>query len=221
MKLNHNELLTYPNKFDQVMFAHVQQARDMGCAARRRDDLLRLGGVRPPDPGSVAGVPDGPRARHGNGAVVLPAQRCLQEGWRRLPRRRRPHRARRITSASRSRPTSSSRRLPENNGGYNALNFGKTSKLVYSQLTSDHPIDLTATRSPTATWAAWACINSGGASSGDGDFEEAARTAVDQQARRRHRLDLRPQGVPATDGGRREALNIIQDVYLDPAITVA
>ena len=62
-----------------------------GLRRRRRDDLLRLRRVRPPDPGSVGGVPGRARARHGHRAVVLPAQRRLQEGRRRLPRRRRPH----------------------------------------------------------------------------------------------------------------------------------
>ncbi len=91
MKLNHNELLTYPNKFDQIMFAHVQQAADMGCAAvgatiyfgsEESDRQIQEVSV---------GLPARPRARHGDGAVVLPAQQRLQEGRRRLSRRRRPH----------------------------------------------------------------------------------------------------------------------------------
>jgi fructose-bisphosphate aldolase, class I len=112
-------------------------------------------------------------------------------------------------------------KLPENNGGYNALKFGKTSKLVYSELTTDHPIDLCryqvlnnyAGRSPL--------INSGGASSGAGDLREAVRTAV---------INKRAGGAGLISGRKAfqrpmkdgvELLNAIQDVYLDGSVTVA
>jgi hypothetical protein len=92
----------------------------------------------------------------------------------------------------------------ENNGGYTAIGFGKTHPIVYDELTGDHPIDLCATRSPTATWAA----------SADQLRRRLQRRRTtsprrahrgDQQARRRHGPDLRPQGVPAPDGRGREA----------------
>jgi [acyl-carrier-protein] S-malonyltransferase len=93
---------------------------------------------------------------------------------------------------------------PENNGGFGAINFGKTHKLVYSELTSDNPIDLTRYQVAGCYMGRAGLINSGGAS-GDNDFADAAQDRGDQQARRRHGPDLRPQGVPAAHGGRRQA----------------
>ena len=92
VKINHNELLTYPNKFDQIMFGTVEQAYDLGAAGVGATIYFGSDGVDPPDPGGRRGVRGGPRARHVHRAVVLPAQQRVQEGRRRLPRRRRPHR---------------------------------------------------------------------------------------------------------------------------------
>ena len=92
VKINHNELMTYPNKFDQIMFGSVQAGLRPRRRRRRRHDLLRLGPGDPADPGGVGRLPRGPRTRHVHRAVVLPAQQRLQEGRRRLPRVGRPHR---------------------------------------------------------------------------------------------------------------------------------
>ena len=113
-------------------------------------------------------------------------------------------------------------KLPENNGGYNALELRQdAARSVYSELTTDNPIDLTRYQSPTATWAARGLINSGGASSGESDLKEAVKTAV---------INKRAGGMGLISGRKafqrpmKEGvglLNAIQDVYLNKDVTVA
>jgi class I fructose-bisphosphate aldolase len=112
-------------------------------------------------------------------------------------------------------------KLPENNGGYTALNFGKTHKKVYSDLSSDHPIDLTRYQVANCYMGRSGLINSGGASSGESDLAEAAKTAV---------INKRAGGMGLISGRKAfqkpmkdgvKILNTIQDVYLEKAITIA
>ena len=112
-------------------------------------------------------------------------------------------------------------KLPENNGGYNALNFGKTSKKVYSDLTTDNPIDLTRYQVVNCYMGRAGLINSGGASSGDSDLKEAVKTAV---------INKRAGGMGLISGRKafqrpmKEGiglLNAIQDVYLSKDVTIA
>ncbi|MGP8161231.1 MAG: fructose-bisphosphate aldolase, partial [Candidatus Dormibacteria bacterium] len=110
---------------------------------------------------------------------------------------------------------------PENNGGYTALKFGKTSKLVYEKLTSPHPIDLTRYQVVNCYMGRAGLINSGGASSGATDLKEAVRTAV---------INKRAGGTGLISGRKAfqrpmaegvALLNAIQDVYLNESVTVA
>jgi class I fructose-bisphosphate aldolase len=112
-------------------------------------------------------------------------------------------------------------KMPENNGGFNALKFGKTSKLVYEKLSSDHPIDLTRYQVVNCYMGRAGLINSGGASSGESDLKEAVRTAV---------INKRAGGMGLISGRKAfqrpmkegvELLHAIQDVYLDKRVTVA
>jgi class I fructose-bisphosphate aldolase len=112
-------------------------------------------------------------------------------------------------------------KLPETNGGYNALNFGKTHKAVYSQLTTDNPIDMTRYQLANCYMGRSPLINSGGASAGESDLKEAVRTAV---------INKRAGGAGLISGRKafqrpmKEGiglLNAIQDVYLAKEITVA
>jgi class I fructose-bisphosphate aldolase len=225
VKLNHNEFLSYPNAYDQIMFSSVQRAWELGAAgvgatiyfgseeSRRQivevaaafEEAHRLGMftvlwcyLRNP-----AFVVDGVdyhtsadltgQANHLG--VTIEADIIKQK-------------------------------LPENNGGYNALNengksYGKTNKLVYSELTTDNPIDLTRYQLANCYMGRSGLINSGGASSGESDLAEAVRTAV---------INKRAGGTGLISGRKAfqrpmdegiGLLNAIQDVYLAEEVTIA
>ena len=112
-------------------------------------------------------------------------------------------------------------KLPENNGGFTALNFGKTDKKVYSELTTDHPIDLTRYQVANCYMGRAGLINSGGASAGESDLKEAVKTAV---------INKRAGGTGLISGRKAfqrpmqegvGLLNAIQDVYLTKEVTIA
>jgi class I fructose-bisphosphate aldolase len=112
-------------------------------------------------------------------------------------------------------------KLPETNGGYTAIGFGKTHPKVYSELTSDHPIDLTRYQVANCFMGRAGLINSGGASSGESDLQEAVKTAV---------INKRAGGMGLISGRKAfqrpmeegvQLLNAIQDVYLSTEITIA
>src|SRR5262249_25433272 len=112
-------------------------------------------------------------------------------------------------------------KLPETNGGFTALKFGRTSRLVYEQLTTDHPIDLTRYQVVNCYMGRAGLINSGGAANGEADVGEAVRTGV---------INKRAGGTGLISGRKAfqrpmpegiALLNAIQDVYLNPGITVA
>lgn len=219
VKINHNELLTYPNKFDQIMFASVEQAYDMGAAAVGAtiyfgsDESAR----------QIIEVSEAFQYAHELGmATVLwcylrnPAFKSDKDY----------HVSADLTGQANHLGVTIEadiikQKLPENNGGYNSLkNYGKTSKKVYTDLTTDHPIDLTRYQVINNYMGRAGLINSGGAS-GENDFAEAAKTAV---------INKRAGGMglisgrkafqrPMTDGVK--LLNLIQDVYLEKEITVA
>ena len=112
-------------------------------------------------------------------------------------------------------------KLPTNNGGYNAINFGKTSPLVYSQLTTDHPIDLTRYQIANCYMGRMGLINSGGESKGASDLADAVKTAVINKRAGGHGLISGRKAFqkPFADG--IAMLNGIQDVYLTKEITIA
>ena len=218
LKLNHNELLTYPNKFDQIMFAGVEQAFDMGAAAVGAtiyfgsDESAR----------QIVEVSEAFQYAHEMGlATVLWCYLRNPE----FKKDKDYHVSADLTGQANHLGVTIQadiikQKLPENNGGYNALKFGKTHKKVYSDLSSDHPIDLTRYQVINNYMGRAGLINSGGAS-GENDFAEAAKTAV---------INKRAGGMglisgrkafqrPMTDGVK--LLNLIQDVYLTKEITVA
>jgi class I fructose-bisphosphate aldolase len=218
LKLNHNELLTYPNKFDQVMFAGVQQAFDMGAAAVGAtiyfgsDESTR----------QIVEVSQAFQFAHELGmATVLWCYLRNSE----FKKDKDYHVSADLTGQANHLGVTIEadiikQKLPENNGGYNALKFGKTHKKVYSDLTTDHQIDLTRYQVINNYMGRAGLINSGGAS-GENDFAEAAKTAI---------INKRAGGMglisgrkafqrPMADGVK--LLNLIQDVYLTKEITVA
>lgn len=114
-------------------------------------------------------------------------------------------------------------KLPENNGGYNALQFGKTSKLVYEKLTTDNPIDLTRYQVANCYMGRAGLINSGGASTGksDSDLQQAVTTAViNKRAGGMGLISGRKAFQKTMDDGIT-LLNSIQDVYLTREVTIA
>jgi fructose-bisphosphate aldolase, class I len=221
VKLNHNELLTYPNKFDQVMFGSVDQAYDLGAAGVGAtiyfgsDEATR----------QIQEVSEAFARAHELGLFTVlwcylrnPAFKKDGVDY---------HTSADLTGqANHIGVTIESdiikQKLPTNNGGYNALEgYGKTSKLVYESLTTDHPIDLCRWQIANNYMGRIPLINSGGESKGATDLAEAVRTAV---------INKRAGGVGLISGRKAfqrpmpdgiELLNAIQDVYLDESITVA
>ena len=112
-------------------------------------------------------------------------------------------------------------KAPETNGGFTALSFGKTSPLVYDQLTTDHPIDLTRWQVVNCYAGRIGLINSGGESKGAGDLAAAVRTAVINKRAGGHGLISGRKAFQRPMAEGAELLQAIQDVYLDPSITIA
>jgi class I fructose-bisphosphate aldolase len=219
LKLNHNELLTYPNKYDQIMFANVQQAADMGCAAVGA--TIYFGSEE--SGRQIQEVSDAFHAAHDLGmATVL---WCYLRNSAFKKDGTDYHVAADLTNQANHLGVTIAadiikQKAPENNGGFTAINFGKTSKLVYEKLTSNHPIDLTRYQVAGCYMGRIGLINSGGAS-GANDFAEAVRTAV---------INKRAGGTGLISGRKAfqrpfedgvKLLNLIQDVYLDESISLA
>jgi class I fructose-bisphosphate aldolase len=219
LKLNHNELLTYPSKHDQVMFGSVRQAADMGCAAVGA--TIYFGSEE--SGRQIREVAAAFAQAHELGLVTVlwcylrnPAFQKDGVDY---------HVAADLTSQANHLGVTLEadiikQKLPETNRGFTALRFGKTHELVYSRLTSDHPIDLCRYQVAGCYMGRIGLINSGGAS-GKNDFEDAVRTAV---------INKRAGGMGLISGRKAfqrqmsegiELLNLIQDVYLDASISVA
>ena len=219
VKINHNELLTYPNKFDQTLFASVNQAFDMGAVAVGATVFYGSDQSRR----QISEVSEAFEHAHNLGlATVLWA-------YLRNPAFKKDgidyHVAADLTGQANHLAATINadiikQKMAENNGGYKAIGFGKTSDKVYSELTSDHPIDLVRYQVANCYMGRVGMINSGGASGKD-DLHQAVRTAV---------INKRAGGMgmicgrksfqkPMKDG--IALLNAIQDVYLDRSVTVA
>ena len=223
LKFNHNEFLTYPNKYDQIAFASIKQARDMGAVAVGA--TIYFGSAE--SSRQIVEVSEAFQIAHEEGlATVL---WCYLRNSH-FKADKDYHVSADLTGQANHLGVTIEadiikQKLPENNGGYNALNskenpYGKTDKRVYSELTSDHPIDLTRYQVANCYMGRAGLINSGGAS-GENDFAEAVRTAV---------INKRAGGMGLISGRKSfqrpvaegvKLLNAIQDVYLDPRITVA
>jgi class I fructose-bisphosphate aldolase len=219
-KLNHNELLTYPNQYDQVMFGNVQQAWELGAVAVGA--TIYFGSEQ--STRQIQEVSEAFHEAHELGmATVL---WCYLRNSAFNVNGTDYHLAADLTGQANHLGVTIEadiikQKLPENNGGFNALKFGKTSKLVYEKLTTDNPIDLTRYQVINCYMGRSGLINSGGASSGESDLAEAVRTAV---------INKRAGGMglitgrkafqrPTKDGVA--LLNAVQDVYLMDQVTVA
>jgi len=220
VKINHNEFISYPNAFDQIMFASVDQAFDMGAAAVGATIYFGSDESRR----QIQEVSEAFHRAHELGLATIlwcylrnPAFKTAEKDF---------HVAADLTGQANHLGVTIQadiikQKLPENNGGYDALKFGKTHKKVYSDLSSDHPIDLTRYQVANCYMGRSPLINSGGASSGASDLGEAVRTAV---------INKRAGGMGLISGRKAfqrpmaegvALLNAIQDVYLSQDITIA
>jgi class I fructose-bisphosphate aldolase len=220
LKLNHNEFLSYPNKYDQIMFAQVEQAFEMGAVAVGA--TIYFGSAE-----SDRQIVEVSRAFYrAHELGMLTVLWCyLRNSAFKTPEKD-YHLAADLTGQANHLGVTIEadiikQKLPENNGGFTALKFGKTDKRVYTQLTpGDHPIELCRYQLANCYLGRSPLINSGGAS-GEHDFAEAVRTAV---------INKRAGGMGLISGRKAfqrpmeegiKMLNLIQDVYLSKDVTIA
>lgn len=219
-KINHNELLSYPNRYDQVLFGSVERAWEMGAAAIGAtiyfgsDESTR----------QIVEISEAFAMAHELGMATIlwcylrnPAFKTKEKDY---------HAAADLTGQANYLGATIQadivkQKLPENNGGYTAIQFGKTSPLVYEKLCSDHPIDLCRYQVANGFMGRIGLINSGGASSGESDLAEAVRTSI---------INKRAGGMGLISGRKAfqrpmaegvKLLHAIQDVYLDEEIDIA
>jgi class I fructose-bisphosphate aldolase len=220
LKFNHNEFLSYPNSFDQIRFANIKQAFDMG--AMGVGATIYFGSEE--SKRQLQEVTQMFHQAHELGMFTV--LWCYLRNSAFKTKETDYHVAADLTGQANHLGVTIEadiikQKLPETNGGFTALNFGKTHKKVYSDLTSDHPIDLTRYQVANCFMGRAGLINSGGASAGESDLKEAVKTAV---------INKRAGGMglisgrkafqrPVAEGVR--LLNAIQDVYLSKDITIA
>jgi class I fructose-bisphosphate aldolase len=221
VKLNHNELLTLPNQFDQVMFGSVEQAYDLGAAGVGA--TIYFGSDQ--STRQIQEVSAAFARAHELGMFTVLWCYLRNSGFKKDGVDY--HVSADLTGQANHLGVTIEadiikQKMPENNGGYNAFEgYGKTSKLVYDTLTTDNPIDLTRWQVANCYMGRIGLINSGGESKGAGDLAAAVRTAI---------INKRAGGTGLISGRKAfqrpmaegvELLNAIQDVYLDAAVTVA
>ena len=220
LKFNHNQLLTYPNQADQVIFAQVEQAWEMGCAGVGAtiyfgsDESNR----------QIVEISEAFARAHELGLFTV--LWCYLRNSAFKTDTVDYHEAADLTGQANHlgvtiKADIIKQKLPTSNGGYTALDFGRTHDKVYSELASDHPIDLCRYQVVNCYLGRAGLINSGGASSGASDFAEAVRTAV---------INKRAGGTGLISGRKAfqrpmeegiQLLNNIQNVYLCDDVTVA
>jgi class I fructose-bisphosphate aldolase len=220
MKFNHNEFLCYPNTFDQIMFANIRQAFDMGATGVGA--TIYFGSEE--SKRQIQEVTEMFHQAHDLGMYTVlwcylrnPAFKTKEADF---------HSSADLTGQANHLGVTIQadiikQKQPVNNGGYTALNFGKTHKKVYSDLSSPHPIDLTRYQVVNCFMGRAGLINSGGESGGESDLKDAVKTAV---------INKRAGGMGLISGRKAfqrpmgegvGLLNAIQDVYLAKDVTIA
>lgn len=220
VKINHNEFLSYPNKYDQIMFGSVKQAWDMGAAAVGA--TIYFGSAE--SSRQIQEVSEAFAYAHELGLVTI--LWCYTRNSAFKTPEKDYHTSADLTGQANHLGVTIQadivkQKLPTNNGGFEALKFGKTHKKVYTELTTDNPIDLTRYQVANGYMGRVGLINSGGESKGASDLAEAVMTAV---------INKRAGGMGLISGRKAfqkpmaegvKLLNAIQDVYLDKDITIA
>ena len=224
VKVNHNELLTYPNKFDQILFGSIEEARNMGAVAVGAtvyfgsDESGR----------QIVEIAEAFAYAHELGMATI--LWCYLRNPKFKGAEGDMHTAADLTGQANHLGVTIQadiikQKLPERNGGYNMLNvessYGKTNPKIYTDLTSDNPIDLVRYQVANCYMGRAGLINSGGESKGAGDLADAVRTAV---------INKRGGGMGLISGRKAfqrpmnegaELLQAIQDVYLTEEVTIA
>jgi class I fructose-bisphosphate aldolase len=219
LKFNHNEFISYPNSFDQIAFASIDQAFDQGCVGVGA--TIYFGSEE-----SKRQIQEVTEAfAHAHEMGMFTVLWCYLRNSAFKTKEVDYHAAADLTGQANHLGVTLEadiikQKLPENNGGYNALNFGKTHKKVYSELTTEHPIDMTRYQVVNCFMGRVGLINSGGPS-GENDIQQAVKTAV---------INKRAGGTGLISGRKAfqkpmpegvKILNAIQDVYLTPEVTIA
>ena len=225
VKINHNELLTYPNKADQVMYGTIKQCRDMGAVAVGA--TIYFGSEQ--SARQIVDVAQAFAMAHEMGMATILWCYLRNDAFK-TKEHGDLHTAADLTSQANHlgctiQADIIKQKLPERNGGFKILGaespYGKTSEKIYTELSSDNPIDLVRYQVANCYMGRCGLINSGGESKGATDFAEAVRTAV---------INKRGGGMGLISGRKAfqrpmsegaALLNTIQDVYLTPEITVA
>jgi class I fructose-bisphosphate aldolase len=219
VKINHNELLSYPNRYDQVLFANVEQAWELGAVAVGA--TIYFGSEE--SHRQIMEISDAFARAHELGMVCVLWCYLRNDAFKKDGTDY--HVASDLTGQANHLGVTLGadivkQKQAQNNGGFTAIGFGKTHKKMYSDLTSDNPIDLTRYQVANCYMGRIGMINSGGAS-GENDLAQAVRTAV---------INKRAGGMGLISGRKAfqkpmkdgiELLNAIQDVYLEPEITIA
>ncbi len=219
VKINHNEILTYPNMFDQTLFASVDQAFDMGAVAVGATVFYGSDQSRR----QILEISEAFEHAHSLGMATFLWAYLRNSAFKVADKDY--HVAADLTGQANHLAVTINadivkQKMAENNGGYNAIKFGKTHPKVYSELTTDHPIDLVRYQVANCYMGRVGMINSGG-ESGKDDLHQAVRTAV---------INKRAGGMGLISGRKAfqkpmpdgiALLNAIQDVYASKAVTVA
>jgi class I fructose-bisphosphate aldolase len=220
LKINHNEFLSYPNSYDQILFAGVKQAFDMGAVAVGA--TIYFGSAE--SKRQIQEISHAFQQAHELGMFTI--LWCYLRNAAFKTKEKDSHFAADLTGQANHLGVTIQadiikQKLPTNNGGFEALKFGKTSPDVYTKLSGDHPIDLTRYQVVNCYMGRCGLINSGGESKGASDLAEAVKTAV---------INKRAGGMGLISGRKAfqrplkdgiALLNAIQDVYLAKEITVA
>jgi class I fructose-bisphosphate aldolase len=220
VKINHNEILSYPNKFDQIMYGSIQEAWNLGATAVGAtiyfgsDESAR----------QIQEVSTAFEMAHELGMSTILWCYLRNNGFKKDGVDY--HTAADLTGQANHLGVTIQadiikQKLPTNNGGYNAINFGKTHPKVYSDLTTEHPIDLCRYQVANCYMGRAGLINSGGESKGAGDMAEAVSTAIINKRAGGAGLISGRKAFQKPMGEGVALLNAIQDVYLDNTITIA
>lgn len=220
VKINHNEFLSYPNEYDQIMFGTVRDAWDMGAVAVGATIYFGSEGSRR----QLVEIAEAFEEAHSLGMATILWCYLRNPGFK-------------VDGVDYHTSTDLSsqanhlgvtiqadiikQKLPTNNGGYLATKHGKTHKLVYDQLTTDHPIDLCRYQVANGYMGRAGLINSGGESKGADDLSEAVATAVINKRAGGSGLILGRKAFQRPMNEGIDLLHKVQDVYLDPSVDIA